>query len=176
MLSLNLAFRHLIEKYIWDKPVVTLTKEEIQRASDFAQAVVESKQKEEQYKIDGRSIQKRFFTGISSEIAVEKYLGIKFVDYSIGGSKKYNYPDMKSAGIQGGVKSTEVFKFPLVPKINKYPQAMVVKQDDFHYYICGIAQPNVLDRYQSDLFVLDKNILKKWNKSAFYGFAFLETL
>ena len=150
--------------------------EEIQRASEFAKAIVESKQKENQYKIDGRSIQKRFFTGISSEIAVEKYLGIKFVDYTIGGSKNYNYPDMKAAGIHGGIKSTEVFKYPLVPKVNKYPQAMVVKQDDFHYYICGTAYPEVLNRYQNDLFVLDKNILKKWYKSAFYGFAFLESL
>jgi len=176
MLTINKAYRHLAEPYVWDKPVVTLTREEITRANDFAAAIVEHKQKENQYKIDGRSIQKRFFTGISSEIAVEKYLNINFVDYTIGGSKNYNYPDMEKAGIQGGVKSIESYKFPLVPKNNKYPQAIVIKNDDYHYVMCGIAQPQVLNTYQSDLFVLDKNILKKWNKSAFYGFNFLKSM
>ena len=53
---------------------------------------------------------------------------------------------------------------------------MVVKLPNHRYKIAGVGKPKVLDRYQSDLFVLDKNILKKQTKSAFFGFGSLETL
>ena len=83
---------------------------------------------------------------------------------------------MEKAGIRGGVKSTEQGKFPIVYRKNYYPQAMVVKLPNHKYKIAGVGKPKVLDRYQSDLFVLDKNILKKQTKSAFFGFGSLETL
>ena len=176
MLLINKGYKYLIEPHLKYKPIVKLDDIDIKRVREFSEIIVKAKQQEAQYEIDGLSIQKRFFGGICSEVAIEKYLGIQFVDYTIGGSRNYNVPDMEKAGIRGGVKSTEQGKFPIVYTKNYYPQAMVVKPPNHRFKIAGVGKPKVLDRYQSDLFVLDKNILKKQTKSAFFGFGSLETL
>ena len=80
MLLISKGYKYFIEPHLKYKPIVKLDEIDIKRVREFSEIIVKAKQEEAQYEIDGLSIQKRFFGGICSEVAIEKYLGIQFVD------------------------------------------------------------------------------------------------
>ena len=134
--------------------------------------LVKQKFKEYGHIIDNRNELKRWRNGLMGEMAVQLFLGIDFLDLSVGYSIDYNHPDIEKFGI--GVKTVEWGKFPIINKKNEYPQLFVIINNIRNIiYICGVATTEVLNTYQDDNLVLDVNLRKKNTKSGFYGFKFL---
>lgn len=169
---------------------VDFTKEELSEAIEFARFMGEVKKKESNFKIDNMNIEKRFMTGAIGELAVEKVTGLKFCDLRTDvektESKYYNHPDLESVGFNLGVKTCDMYQLPLIKTNNTYDQVICIRENKKTVYICGIAKADVLNKYQSEEYVLSK-YLKKFNndkrekggyatkyiKTAFYGFDYL---
>ena len=113
---------------------------------------------------------KRWTTGFLGECAVEKFIGKKFVDFSVGNSKKYHVPDLTSIGIDCGIKTVEFGKFPIVFIKSVKPEIIVIKQSEKKFYICGLASKEVLNKYQSMSLVLSPLLRKRGTKTGYYGF------
>jgi hypothetical protein len=117
---------------------------------------------------------KRLLNGVIGEMAIEKLLGFNFIDWSIGESKDYARPDLVLSGHNIGIKTVEYGKFPIIPKLNDYTQFInIYRKNDNICFICGLAEPDVLNKYQSDDLVLSDNLRRKGTKTAFYGFEHL---
>lgn len=163
---------------------VKVTNEQIKKATKWALEMEEAKLKESAWKKDNASAIKRLATGVLAEMVIENYLGIEFIDWSIGVSQDYEKPDMLSAGVNIGIKCVEfneqhdtsgLDKFPIIFKRNTYPQIFnFYKPEHRLMYICGIAMPEVLNQYQADDLILAPALRAKNVKTAFYGFEFLE--
>jgi len=148
---------------------ITIPKYKITMLENFARSVIEEKSKEEHHIIDNDSEYKRFYTGMLGELAVEEYLGILFVDLSIGNSRKYNNADLKSIGLKLGVKTVEYGKLPVVNKNPQYPEIINIKIDYNKVFICGVATISVLEKYQDDNLILSKKLRERNVKTGFYG-------
>lgn len=147
---------------------VRVTKEELQEVRKFTDDVVVRKDQEVGYRIDRYQKKKRFGTGFSGETAVGKLIGRTFTDLSVGESRQFNVPDLSELGLNVGVKTVEMGKFPLVLKYPRNPEIIVVKDGDYHY-ICGIASVATLKACQDDRLVLSASCLQEGRKTAFYG-------
>ena len=111
-------------------------------------------------------------TGLIGEAAVEKLLNISVIDWQVGNSKEYNKPDLNNYSV--GVKTVEWGKFPLISKKNDYPQIICIKnKDNNKVLICGLATPDILNKYQDDELILSENLRKRGVKTGFYGFKHL---
>lgn len=143
------------------------------RIRKFAEELVVAKSNERDHIIDGRNEHKRWLTGLMGEAALECLLDTDIIDWSIGHSSRYNSPDIK--GYNVGVKSVESGKFPMIYKNNTYPQIIMIKSKSEHntYYVCGLATPEVLNKYQDDRLILSKGAKGKGYKTCFYGFEHL---
>ena len=73
-------------------------------------------------------------------------------DFSIGQSKKYNYPDFKDAGLNLGLKTVQGFHAHLV-KINpEYPELLtriITNDNHIDYEILGVATVDIMNKYSS---------------------------
>lgn len=141
---------------------------------DFVKNVVEFKKKESHHMVDPYNEEKRWYTGISGESAVETLIGKQFIDLTIGESNSYNVSDLKSIGLDVGVKTVESGKFPIIFKKSYKPQIIVVKESDLDFYICGLATIKTLNKFQSDKLILSPNLLNRGTKTCFYGFSKLK--
>ena len=83
---------------------------------EFAKEIVKTKLKERHHFIDNSQEIKRWKNGFLGEFAVEKFLGKRFVDLSIGSSKSYFIPDLSPLGVDWGIKTVEKGKFPIIFK------------------------------------------------------------
>lgn len=159
-----------IIKYIKENSIrVDILAEEAQKVKTFAKQVVEMKQSESHHIIDGSKQIERFFTGTLGEVALEKILGVRFVDWSVGDSKDYNTPDLKILGLDAGVKTVELGKFPLIFKEPKYPEIFMFREGISAVYVLGAASVDVLKEYQEDCLVLSPELRSRGTKSGFYG-------
>ena len=114
----------------------------------------------------------RLRTGLIGEAALEKLLSISVIDWSVGDSEKYNKPDI--TGYSVGVKTVEWGKYPVIFKKNDYPQIICIKnKNDNKVLICGLATPDILNKYQDDELIISENLLKRGVKTGFYGFKHL---
>ncbi len=140
------------------------------KISQFVQNLIGFKSSEQHHIIDNNREYKRFYTGFLGEAALEKYLGISIIDWSIGNSKNYHTPDIP--GYRVGIKTVEYGKFPIIFKHNTYAQIICIRstQQKNLIYICGLATPSVLNMYQSDALILDTNLRNRGTKTGFYGF------
>lgn len=136
---------------------------------DFVERIVDAKMKERIHQIDNDAEIKRWITGVSGELAVEKLLGVEFFDWSIGQSDVYNVADLRQLGLDVGIKTVEYGKFPVIHKKSTRPEIIVIKEDD-RYYVCGVATVDVLNKYQDDNLVLNKKLRARNVKTGFYGF------
>jgi hypothetical protein len=152
---------------------VTLNEEDIKKVESFVNRIISKKKSEFHHKIDGHNEFKRWTTGIGGEIALEKLIDKSFVDLSIGNSNDFHVPDLKSIGINAGVKTVEYGKFPIIFKKSYKPEIMVIKKDDHTFYVCGVADVDVLNKYQSEDLVLSPSLLARGTKTGFYGFQHL---
>jgi len=149
---------------------ITLDAGQVNRAKKKIKTIIEEKQKEYSHQVDYKKQSVRWLTGLCGEMAVEKYLGILFVDLSASDSKDYNYPDLNKLGINIGIKTSKLGNFPVIQKHNTQSQIILIKIDDLSFYLCCIANPTSLNEYQSDELILDQNIIRLGKKTCFYGF------
>tara|TARA_B100000780_G_scaffold213786_1_gene153303 strand:- start:47 stop:610 length:564 start_codon:yes stop_codon:yes gene_type:complete len=152
---------------------IRLEEDIIKRVSKFVIDVIKIKKNENHHFIDNSQEEKRWKNGFLGEFAVEKFLGKKFVDLTVGSSKKYFVPDLSSLGIDWGIKTVEKGKFPIIFKKSFKDEIIVIKKSDSEFFICGLATRGILDKYQSDELILSPGLRSKGTKTGFYGFKYL---
>lgn len=101
------------------------------------------------YKTDNKNIAGRNISGKIGEIALEKFLGKEFVDFTIGKSRDYNVPDLAAAGYKLGIKTARLNSaVPYVPAKPEYPQVICIyDEDNQQVFIMGLATIDVMKRY-----------------------------
>lgn len=138
-------------------------------AFDFFPLYITQKEKEFGHKIDPEKEFKRCYTGFLGEAAVEEGFGITFIDWSVAHSKWYNYADMRSIGLNVGIKTCSNPNFPLI-KIHSYrPQLINIRVSVNEVLVGGFADMYCVKNYVDINKVLDKNVIRKGKKTAFVG-------
>tara|TARA_B100000315_G_C14510197_1_gene556603 strand:- start:212 stop:775 length:564 start_codon:yes stop_codon:yes gene_type:complete len=150
--------------------LINIENEDAKKASIFADNVILKKKVEYHHKMDPNSEFKRFFTGCLGELAIEKLLGIHFIDWKIGNSIKFNIADLSCLNLNIGIKTVEYGKFPIIHKKVLRPEIITVKLTDTKVYVCGFASKQVLKKYQNDSLILSPTLKRKGTKTAFFGF------
>lgn len=173
---MDFLYEDLVSRFAKNFIPVKIPKEKIDRIHNFVNQIIQAKQQEKHHAVDCNHEYKRFVTGLMGEAAVEELLKIDIIEWDIGNSINYNHPDIKKLGI--GIKTSERNKFPIIFKKNTYPQIICIlsdKRPDI-VFVCGLATPEVLNRYQSDTLVLSQNLLNRGTKTGFYGFHKLQRI
>ena len=152
---------------------VRIENDVIEKVNAFVTGIIKVKQNENHHLIDNSQEEKRWKNGFLGEFAVEKFLGRKFVDLTIGTSQKYFVPDLSSLGIDWGIKTVEKGKFPVIFKKSYKDEIIVIKKSDSEFFICGLATKEILNQYQSDELILSPGLRSKGTKTGFYGFKHL---
>ena len=147
--------------------------EELQKIDNFVTQVIQTKQQERHHKIDNKNEYKRFFTGMMGEYAVEKIFEQKFVDWTIGNSTNYNVADLKALGINVGIKTVEIGKYPIIHKKAERPEIICIRRRYNLIIICGLATIDVLNTYQDNSLVLSPYLRRRGVKTGFNGFEHL---
>lgn len=140
----------------------------IREIDSFSTEVIKQKN-EPHYKADNSQLFKRFQTGIMGECAVEQFLGIEFVDWSIGESRIYNTADLKKIGVNIGVKTVEKEKFHVISKTIVRPEIICIR-DQNTIFLCGIASVSTLKKYQDDDLILSPFLRQRDTKTGFFGY------
>ena len=166
----DFSYEDLVVSHADNYTRVFVPEEKMKRINALVDLIVERKQKEKIHQIDNNKERKRFFNGLLGEAAIEELFGINVIDWSVGDSKDYNYPDIKVCGV--GIKTVERDKFPIIYKKNYYPQIMCVISDKVKnlVWVCGLATTDILNKYQSESLILDKKLAARGIKTGFYGF------
>jgi hypothetical protein len=155
---------------------IIIPEPKVKKIEEYVSAIIEQKEKEAHHQIDGRSHYKRFYTGTLGEAALEEYLGVNnIIDWNIGNSNDFHVPDLSRLGVKAGIKTVEYGKFPIIFKNSYSPEIIMIKVSDNHVVICGLATRAVLNKYQSDQLIMDKNLRQRGTKTGFYGFEHLKT-
>jgi hypothetical protein len=149
---------------------VKMTKSEIDKSFEWAYAMRDAK-KDKLPWLSSLNAIKRFSNGMLGEMAVEKFLGIQFIDWTIGDLEKYQVPDMLNLGFDVGIKTVEHGKFPIILKDNTYAQIInIYRPIDKTCFVCGLATKEVLNTYQCEDLIIAPSLKVKGVKSGFYGF------
>lgn len=136
----------------------------------WAKKVIERKKKEGHHIIDDGQEYKRFFTGMMGECAMEKLFDVKFIDWSIGESSYYNTADLSHLGLNVGIKTVEMGKFPVIHKRVLRPELINIRRTEDTVILCGFASVRVLEKYQDDSLILSPKLRQRGTKTGFYGF------
>ena len=147
----------------------------IRKVEEFAKSVVKTKIRERHHFVDNSHEIKRWKNGFLGEFAVEKFIKKRFVDLSVGDSKKYYFSDLSRIGLEWGIKTAEYGKFPIIFKESFKDEIIVIKKTDELFYVCGLATKEVLNKYQSDELILSPGLRSKGTKTGFYGFSALKS-
>ena len=150
---------------------IIIPQAKIEKIEKLAKQIADAKTQEKHHLIDGLNEYKRHYTGLLGEAAIEEFFDIQIIDYSVGSSNIYNIADMKKIGLNIGVKTVEVWKFPIVHKEPPRPELICIKRTSNEVLLFGYASKSVLSQYQTDDFILDPNLKARGTKSAFYGFS-----
>lgn len=164
-------YKRLIVPFDQDKPRIIIDDDKIVEIKNLVNKIVNAKLSETHHKYDHGSEYKRFYTGLLGEAAMEKYLGINIIDKTVGDSKKYNVADLSSIGLNIGIKTVEIWKFPIVHKVVERPELINVRRDDKTVVFFGYATKQVLRNFQNDNFILSNALRARGTKSAFWGFS-----
>ena len=171
--------KSLYEEKMWVKyePIVLSTPEiEISetRYLEIQEAQVRlAEVKVKEYNRDPKDMEKRWGTGLGGECAVEKVVGREFVDFSVGRSFDYCYPDLQSLGYRVGVKTSSWGSFPLIKTTENTDQIIVIKKSDRVYHVLGILRTPILQES------FDKRLVRNSTnhfKSGFFRFDLLEPI
>ena len=149
---------------------IELTDDDLAQIHQFTTDVIAMKAKEAHHLIDHGQEFKRFYTGMMGERAIEKLFGVSFIDWSIGHSNTYNVADLRVLGIDIGIKTVEMYKFPIIHKIAHRPELICIKRNEKTVILCGLATVEVLNRYQDDNLILPPALRNRGTKTGFYGF------
>lgn len=140
---------------------------------DFIPLIIEEKLKEEPYKTDRMQLKKRWYTGLMGEAALEVVLGIPIIEWKVGDTKRFSHPDIP--GYNVGVKSVEFGLYPLISFNNPYSQIFCIKYFNT-VFVAGLAEPDILNRYQSEDLVESPKLRELHIKTGFYGFDYLKRI
>jgi len=147
----------------------------INRIDEFAKSIINEKQKESHHQMDNKAHYKRYYTGTLGEAALEKYLNVTgIIDWSIGHSIKYHQPDLKGIGINAGIKTVDYGLFPVVFKKSFSSEVIMIRWKERFVYICGLATPDIIHKYQSLDLIKDPRLRNRGVKTGFYGFEHLK--
>ncbi len=152
-------------------PVVVISHAKRQKVSEFIVRFIAAKAGEEVHRMDATNREKRFGTGFLCEAAMEQFLGVDFMDTSIGNSKNYAVADMARIGVNAGVKSGvyENNKFVAINKNLCHAQVMCFLSDDRQrVMIAGLATVSMLRDYTDDSLIMTRDMAGR--KTGFYGF------
>lgn len=163
------SFKEAFEPFQKNFIKTKITEETKVLIHEFATQMTSAKSKEEAYKRDGKSKTVRWTTGPAGELAVQAILKTPFVDLTIGESKSYNHADLRSIGLNVGVKTVRYGLFPMVPISPTRPEIIVIRKED-RFYICGVATVETMKKYSSQNLIKDPNAFKENRKTGFYGF------
>lgn len=152
---------------------IKLPEETLQRIDAFVSEVIKVKETESHHLIDHGQEYKRFHTGLMGECALELLFDCKFIDWSVGNSNYYNSADLKALGLNVGVKTVELHKFPVIHKIAHRPELVCIKRNENTVILCGLATISILNKYQDDELILSPYLRKRGTKTGFYGFEHL---
>lgn len=163
-------YYNCVTKYSKQFKEVLIDKEYLDKITEFAKLIIDRKKTEHHHLLDCNQELKRFTTGLMGEAALEKLLGIKIIDWTIGDSANHHHPDIPNYKV--GIKTVETGKFPIIFKKNWYSQIICIRSDkiDNLVIICGLATPSVLNEFQSDELIIDPNLRKRGTKTGFWGF------
>lgn len=156
---------------------ITVERERQLKINSFIEEAVVAKRKEQHHKVDNWGERKRMYTGMLGENALEQYLGVDFIDWSVGDSNYYNRPDLESLGLKIGVKTVEQFKFPVIHKRVEKPEIILIRmaKSPNQIILCGYASVDVLKEYQDDNLIKDPNLRKRGTKTGFNGLHMLHS-
>jgi len=131
--------------------------------------LIKTKKNESHHIIDNKNEFGRFFNGYLGEAAIEKLLGIKIIDWTIGDSSIYHVPDIP--GYNVGIKTCRYGSFPIIFKSNDYSQIICIinQHNKGSVYVCGLATPDVLNEYQDDDLISFPQLKVRGTKTGFYG-------
>jgi hypothetical protein len=169
-LQKNPTYETCVEPSVENFVKVTLGEKILKEIDDAIQSIIENKYGEYHHQIDSHNEEKRWRTGLEGEAVVEQFLGVNFSDRTAGKSKDYNEADLKRIGLDCGVKTTEYGKFPVVHKVPKRPEIIVLKINKTDFYMCGLAMPIYTKYYTSDNLILSPSLRAKGTKTGFWGF------
>lgn len=167
---MSISYRSHVIPYKYNYTPLMVPDEKLLDIESFCLKVIEAKKSEQHHQSDPNQEFKRFYTGITGEAAIEEMLGVSFIDYTVGDSSTYHKSDLKSLGINVGIKTVEFGKFPIIFKKSYYPEIIVIKADPIHI-VCGVATVSVLNKFQSDDLILSPYLKSRGTKTGFYGFS-----
>jgi len=132
-------------------PKVALDKWELDYLDERVEKIIDMKMTEEHHQKDPKSQDKRWRTGLYSEAAVCKFLGLDFtevLDLSVRCSQNFSC-DLSQAGYAVGVKSVCWGDYPLMyPNRQGSSAEVIVFRETSNgremFYIAGLASPNDL--------------------------------
>lgn len=148
---------------------VDLTADDLARMKEFVLAVTKAKTQEEEHQRDGDRELERWAAGRLGEIGLERYLGVPFVDWTVGPSWSYDVADLGSIGIPVGVKTAKWGNYPVVPVEPRHKEIILVWQA-MSIHICGLARQSTMLRYSDLGLIMNDNLRAKGTKAGFYGF------
>ena len=169
----NSLYRNFVNPLYDNFCKIYISDNRLKQIEEFAKILIKAKLNESHHFIDNKFELKRFTTGLMGEAALEQFCRIEIIDFSIGNSKTYHQPDIP--GYRIGIKTVEEYKFPIIFKRNYYSQIICIRSvsEKNLIYICGLAEPEILNRYPSDELIVDPNLRARGTKSGFYGFKHL---
>lgn len=149
--------------------VIELTAADVELVREFAKQFQKAKSFEHLHQIDDEQEIKRYMTGFSAELALEKMLGVKILDTTLGKSENYNHADLKENGINIGIKCAHYGNYPVVFK-KPYNAEIVTVLRGNKVYVCGVASIQTMLDYADDNLILNAKFRARGVKSGFYGF------
>lgn len=169
-------YLELVAPYAKNKPRITIDQRKLEAIDDLARKIAIAKSAEAHHKVDKFHELKRFTTGLLGEAALEQLLNVDIVDYSVGNSNIFNIADLSKLGLDIGIKTVEIWKFPIIHKLVKRPEIINILRDSNTIVCFGYATKEVLRNYQSDEYILSPNLKSRGTKTGFYGFSELITV
>lgn len=164
----KIIYKYLTSKLLEDdKYLVTIS--DTSQLDSFITQVINKKKFESHHQFDSFNEEKRWRTGFGGEMALEKFLNKKFVDLSIGNSNDYHVPDLSKLGLNVGIKTVEIGKYPIIFKRSNKPEIIILKINDNTFNICGLASVDVLNTYQDDDQILSPSLKARGTKTGFVG-------
>lgn len=153
---------------------IKISSVEKNKVSEWVHEVIAQKLSENHWMVDNGSAIKRWTTGVMGELALEKLLGEQFIDWSIGDSKSYHQADLRSIGLNIGIKTVRHGDFPVIFIQNNYPQIInIYRETDETVFVCGLATKSILNTYQSMSLIRSDALRARGTKTGFHGFQYL---
>lgn len=164
--SIEISYETFVVPVIKNLKVIEV--QEDPQVNELAEQIVNAKHYE--YITDKRSLSKRIVNGLYGELALEKYLGCKIIDWAVGDSSNFNHGDITDLDV--GIKTVEYGKFPII-HLNPVRPEIILLKHELRFLLCGLYTEDIMMKFQTRDFIIDPNIRK--TKTAFYGIPFYKS-